>query len=171
MLKNAAENKWTFPQLAKERDTILEKPHGFEDRVKAIIKALPIPKTLPSQLKIALENGVTALCKDMKVEFKAGVKSAVKIAVKARRKTLLKLQDEAQKIYDRNVRLGENEKGLMSREEFYLIRSCLHPDRHSNDRRYAKAFDTFNKLEASVPKKLSPATASMAIETQKSPVT
>jgi hypothetical protein len=34
----------------------------------------------------------------------------------------------------------------MSKKEFQLIRSCLHPDRHNNDPKYQEAFAIFNRM-------------------------
>lgn len=68
------------------------------------------------------------------------------------RKTLYRLQEEAQADRDRARELRTNLDGLMTEEEYRLVRGCLHPDRAPEDRRqqFGKAFDIFTRLEKSV---------------------
>jgi len=70
--------------------------------------------------------------------------------VKEQRKTLDGLKKEAKKEFENAIRLKSGVKAFMTEKEFKLIRACLHPDKHQNDPKYAKAFDIFNRLSEMV---------------------
>ncbi len=68
------------------------------------------------------------------------------------RQTLYGLQEEAQADMERAKELRMSLPGLMTEEEYRLIRGCLHPDRAPEDRKttFSKAFDIFSRLAKSV---------------------
>lgn len=59
-----------------------------------------------------------------------------------------KLRQMANKIADERIAMRklQSRKLPLTREEFRIIRSCLHPDREADTTRVQKAFQAFNKL-------------------------
>ena len=65
----------------------------------------------------------------------------------AERAKVLALQKEAQADRDKAKAMLQGITPIMTQEEFKMIRSLLHPDRHPEDsERYNRAFEIFNRL-------------------------
>lgn len=151
LLKQSAENKWSSARLTKERDRLLGRDERvplltFDGKVEKLIETLPATAT--KKTKAAL-NQVVA---DLRHDFETEVEHVVKERLKVQRERIHKLEKEAQEERDRARNLRMNLDGLMTEEEYKLVRSCLHPDKAPEDRKaiFNKAFDIFNRLEKSV---------------------
>jgi hypothetical protein len=93
----------------------------------------------------AIDHEVKRLMRDFEEEVR---KAALKETTE-HRKVLDELEAKARKTERTYSELLEaSELGAMSRDEFQLIRSCLHPDREADPARKGKAFDLFNRLES-----------------------
>ena len=80
-------------------------------------------------------------------------------ALNSERKRLGALLKEVQEERDLQRKIRQGIDAHMTQEEFRLVRSCLHPDRHPDDpERYRQAFEIFNRLEGTIhphtPKKV-----------------
>jgi hypothetical protein len=150
LLTEAAEQKWSAARLTKERDKLLGKPEkipllGFDEKVDAVVADLP--KTTSGQVKTAIKR----VFSDLKHGFQNEVESEVKRRLTVDRAKVLELRAEAEAERDlaRKIRYGIDSH--MTHDEFLLIRSCLHPDRHPDQPdKFGKAFEVFNRLEQTV---------------------
>lgn len=106
--------------------------------------------------KSALDRAVRAF---VAAEVEPQIEAEVKRRVTQEREELASLraklratEKEAQEERDRLRELRMNLDGLMTEEEYRLIRGCLHPDRAPEDRKptFGRAFDIFSRLEKSV---------------------
>lgn len=151
LLNQAEKYGWSSARLTHERDRLLGKPEKvplltFDGKVEKLIETLPATAT--KKTKAAL-NQVVA---DLRHDFETEVEHVVKERLKVQRERIHKLEKEAQEERDRARNLRMNLDGLMTEEEYKLVRSCLHPDKAPEDRKaiFNKAFDIFNRLEKSV---------------------
>lgn len=106
--------------------------------------------------KSALDRAVRAF---VAAEVEPQIEAEVKRRVTQEREELASLraklratEREAHEERDRARELRMNLDGLMTEEEYRLIRGCLHPDRAQEDRKptFGRAFDIFSRLEKSV---------------------
>lgn len=155
LLKKAAENKWPLGRLAKERDRLLGKPEKvplltFDSKVDHVLESLP--KTATKKVR----NEIKRAMDDLRHDFEKEVHHHAQESTKQQRERLLSMEKEAKEELERARYLRMNLDGLMSEDEYRLIRGCLHPDRISEDRRqqFAKAFEIFTRLEKSVNKEM-----------------
>ena len=155
LLKDAEENKWSGARLKTERNLLLgiepkapsvDLSKSIEDAVNTMVDNLP---DRPSKKKITadIKKVLTKLSDDLKHDFN----SAVDKAVKVERLRLSDLRSEKEAELEKASNMRKQVNGFMTRDEFQLVRSCLHPDKHGGNNRYTKAFDIFNRLEAGVP--------------------
>ena len=106
--------------------------------------------------KSALDRAVRAF---VAAEVEPQIEAEVQRRVTQEREELARLraklhatEKEAQEERERLRELRMNLDGLMTEEEYRLIRGCLHPDRAPEDRKptFGRAFDIFSRLEKSV---------------------
>mgnify|MGYP001769281516 CR=1 FL=1 len=106
--------------------------------------------------KSALDRAVRAF---VAAEVEPQIEAEVKRRVTQEREELASLraklratEKEAQEERDRLRELRMNLDGLMTEDEYRLVRGCLHPDRAPEDRKptFGRAFDIFSRLEKSV---------------------
>lgn len=151
LLAKSAENSWTAARLVKERDRIL----GKDERVPLLTfdtKVEKLMETLPASATKKTKAALTHVVNDLRHDFETEVEHVVKERLKAQRDKLHELEKEAKEELDRARNLSMNLDGLMTEEEYRLIRGCLHPDRAPDDRKaaFGKAFDVFTRLEKTV---------------------
>lgn len=151
LLEKAAKNGWTAARLTKERDRLLGRDERvplltFDGKVEKLMETLP--PTATKKTKVALSQVVS----ELRHEFEKEVEHVVKERLKAQRERLHNMEKETKEELERARNLRMNLDGLMTEEEYKLVRSCLHPDRAPEDRKplFNKAFDIFNRLEKSV---------------------
>ncbi len=151
LLKQAEEHKWSSARLVKERDKVLGKPEkiqipDYDAKVETMIADLP--KSTSNKVKGIIKN----LTNELKHRFQDDVERETKERVKAEQARLADLRTSAQEDKDRAAARLRSIDGYMTLDEFNLIRNCLHPDRQPEEKkeRYGKAFDIFNRLEATV---------------------
>ena len=138
-------------RLAKERDRLL----GKEERVPLLTfetKVEKLMETLPASATKKTKAAINQVVSDLRHDFETEVEHVVKERLRIQREKLYALEKEAQADRDRAKELRMNLDGLMTEEEYRLIRGCLHPDRAPEDRKaaFGKAFDIFTRLEKSV---------------------
>ena len=106
--------------------------------------------------KSALDRAVRAF---VAAEVEPQIEAEVKRRVTQEREELASLraklratEREAHEERDRARELRMNLDGLMTEEEYRLIRGCLHPDRAEEELKpkFGRAFDIFSRLEKSV---------------------
>lgn len=151
LLLQAKTEGWVSSRLAKERDRIL----GREERVPLLTfdaKVEKLMETLPAAATKKTKTALKQVVADLRHDFETEVEHVLQDRLKAQRERLHKLEKEAQEERDRARNLRMNLDGLMTEEEYKLVRSCLHPDKAPEDRKaiFNKAFDIFNRLEKSV---------------------
>lgn len=151
LLSQAASQRWSGSRITKERDRLLGRDERvplltFDAKVEKLMETLPAAAT--KKTKTALKQVVA----DLRHDFETEVEHVLQDRLKAQRERLHKLEKEAQEERDRARNLRMNLDGLMTEEEYRLVRSCLHPDRAPEDRKtqFTKAFDIFTRLEKSV---------------------
>lgn len=151
LLEKSMINNWSSARLTKERDRLL----GRDERVPLLTfdgKVQRLIETLPASATKKTKAALTQVVHDLRHDFETEVEHVVKERLKQQREKLLALEKEAQEERDRARALRMNLDGLMTEEEYRLIRGCLHPDRAPEDRKasFGKAFDIFTRLEKSV---------------------
>jgi hypothetical protein len=151
LLDKSAENGWSVARLMKERDRLL----GKDERVPLLTfdtKVEKLMETLPASATKKTKAALTHVVNDLRHDFETEVEHVVKERLKAQRDKLHELEKEAKEELDRARNLSMNLDGLMTEEEYRLIRGCLHPDRAPDDRKsaFSKAFDVFTRLEKTV---------------------
>lgn len=151
LLRQAEQHGWSSVRLKKERDHVLgrmpaEAPPSIQGDMDQVLAELP--KTVTKKTR----NHIRKILDHMKRDFHAEVAKVVQ----QERIRLSEKEKEAEERYQRFLDLNKTLPGLMSQEEFRLIRGCLHPDRAPEGRRdqFARAFDIFIRLERSVGQKV-----------------
>ena len=151
LLEKAEKNGLTVAQMVKERDRLLGKPDpipllSFDSKVESLMKELPASTT--KKMRTALD----AVIGKLKSEYSSEVDHAAKERMKAERAKIHQIEQEARAEKERLKGLRMNLDGLMTEDEYRLIRGCLHPDRAPEDRRdqFSRAFNIFSRLEQSV---------------------
>lgn len=151
LLEQSAKNRWSAPRLVKERDRLLGRDDRvplltFDGKVQRLIETLP--PTATKKTKAALSQVVN----DLRHDFETEVEHVVRERLKDQRERLTAREKEVLAERERVRELRTNLDGLMTEEEYRLVRGCLHPDRAPEDRRqqFGKAFDIFTRLEKSV---------------------
>jgi hypothetical protein len=140
---------WSSKRLVQERDKLLgtyEEPVKVEsgDAIADFTEqALP---NLPGKYQKQVARAIRAAADKLSEDFEVQVKKHVDERMKAERERIKKREQEAKAEMDKAIKLKAGVKGFMTEQEFKLIRSLLHPDKHGGDKRYAKAFDIFNRL-------------------------
>jgi len=146
LLEKARENKWSSAALKHERDKVLGRPEKvatleFDQQVESLLQELPA--TVSKKAK----NEVRKVYGDMKREFITAVEKEVSKRLQVEK---AKLRDIEADIKAQQAHIARNAAGitpLMTQEEFRLVRSLLHPDKHpENQDRYKRAFEIFNRL-------------------------
>lgn len=82
-------------------------------------------------------------------ELEAEIEAHVQARVKSEQEVLHNVSRQVQRTYDESRRILNARKGIMSRDDFDLIRSCLHPDSRlsATDEKLAAAFRIFNEAD------------------------
>lgn len=152
LLQRAIEHKWSSSRLQKERDIFLGRPQepetkSFDDGIKRL--EAEVEKTLPKETNKAtinkVKSGIEKLAKEMKHDFTDAVEKSAEAKSKIQRDALKKVQAEAEAARESAIKMKAGVKAFMTKEEFTLIRSCLHPDKNPNPKA-EKAFTIFNRL-------------------------
>lgn len=151
LLIKAEDNKWSVARLTKERDKLLGKPEkvpllSFDNKVDKLMETLPASTT--KKMRKALDDVV----RDLKHEFENEVDHVAKERMKEQRARVHQLEKEAREEKERLKALRMNLDGLMTEEEYRLIRGCLHPDRAPAEKKeqFGRAFEIFTRLEKTV---------------------
>lgn len=151
LLAQAETHGWSSARLTKERDRLLGKPEkvpllSFDGKVDRVLETLP--KTASNKVR----GEIKRVMDDLKHEFEKEVHHVAQERVKQQREKLLQMEREAEEEKKRLRDLRQNIDGLMTEDEYRLIRGCLHPDRAPEERReqFSKAFEIFTRLEKSV---------------------
>lgn len=116
-----------------------------------------LPKSASRALLAAakrMDKASVAVMQDCLDRKSAELEREMNIKLQEQRDTLIKLQKEAEAEEKQWANLITPLHGLMTRDEFLLVRGCLHPDKHDNDPKYNKAYDIFSRCEKTVPKKM-----------------
>lgn len=150
LLAEAVEHKWSAARLTKERDKLLGKPEkipllGFDEKVESVVAELP------NKTSAKIKTSIKRVFSDLKHGFQNEVETEVGRRLSVERTKILELRAEAEAERDlaRKIRYGIDSH--MTHDEFLLIRSCLHPDRHPDQQeKFGKAFEVFNRLEQTV---------------------
>jgi len=144
---------WSAKRLTDERDLVLgraveppkPKPTGLDEAVEQAADG--VPKKYVAQVKQATKKVLNQMQHDFEVELLNQVSAATEKA----QKRLAEAAIEAEK-HEKALKIARKKvTAIMTQEEFKLVRSCLHPDRHPEEAaRYAKAFAIFNRLLSSL---------------------
>lgn len=150
--KNGACKAWSSERLREERDKILgilppEPVDGFVEKVDALTEAVidALPKVAGKKAINTAKRGLKKLADDMQHEFTRAVDKRVDEKLKGRRERLKSIEDEAKATFDNAVRIKAGVKAFMTKAEFALVRSCLHPDKNPHPKAN-EAFTIFNRL-------------------------
>ncbi len=143
---------WSSARLKKERDIILgiappASTGGFDNGVDALEESVvaSLPKNTGPRTVKAVISGLRKEATKLKHEFSSAVEKEAEVKAKVRRENMIAAQKRADEQYEKAVKMAAGVKAYMTRAEFQLIRSCLHPDRNTHPKA-AKAFDIFNRL-------------------------
>jgi len=150
--KNGVNVRWSAKRLKEERDKILgimppEPVDGFVEKVDALTEAVVsvLPKTAGRVAVNKTRKGVQKLAADMQHEFNKAVDKKVDESLKVQRDNLKTAKTKAKDEFERTINMQAGVKAFMNREEFILVRSCLHPDKNSHPKAN-EAFTIFNRL-------------------------
>ena len=148
LLKQAEANEWSTRDLERERDKLLgvyEEPVQVDsgDAIQTFVsESLP---NIPDRYKKQVERTVKSAAVKLAQDFDSEVQKQVSKRVKDQRKQLEAEKAKAEAEFQRNIKLQAGIKAFMTKDEFILIRNCLHPDKNPHPKA-AKAFDIFNRL-------------------------
>ena len=150
--KNGGYVVWSSKRLKEERDKLMgilppEPVDGFTEKADALTEAVVsvLPKTAGRRAVNTTKNGIKKLAADMQHEFNSAVDKKVGEKVKSQRQNLNDLEAKAKEEFDRTIKMKAGVKAFMSKDEFMLVRACLHPDKNSHPRA-SEAFTIFNRL-------------------------
>ena len=152
LLEKASKNKWSSNRLKQERDTVLQLPQSPEARrldaavdslADAIRKAMP--KSASKKTVNAVIKGMHKVAADLKHDFSEAVEKRAEEKSRIQRDNMKRAQQRADEKLKDAVKMAAGVKAFLSKDEFALIRACLHPDRNPHPNA-GKAFDIFNKL-------------------------
>ncbi len=146
LLGKASKNGWSSARLRHERDAVLGRPEKvavleFDQQVESLLAELP-----PSVSKKA-KNEVVKVYGNMKREFVTTVEKEVAKRLQLEKDKLINLRKEVEEEKQRVQKISQGLTPIMTQDDFKMIRSLLHPDRHPEDvEKYNKAFEVFNRL-------------------------
>jgi len=150
LLEKSSKNGWSAARLRHERDQVLGRPEKvavleFDQQVDSLLEELP-----PSVSKKA-KSEVRKVYGDMKREFVTTVEKEVAKRLQIERDKLIALRKEIEEEKQRAQKISQGLTPIMTQDEFKMIRSLLHPDRHPEDtEKYNRAFEVFNRLLDSI---------------------
>lgn len=107
------------------------------DEIAANLPQRSVPK-MRRTVEAAVKN-VMRVVVDQGLDFNKG-------KLKEDRARMKEVVSDAKKEKATYERLNANIKQIISKNEFKLIRSSLHPDKHLGEEKYQKAFEAFNRL-------------------------
>lgn len=152
LLKQAEKEGWSSARLKTERDSVLglEPPvptKSLDTTAESLVEAVKetLPKSASKKTVTAATRAVKKIYTDMKHEFVKSVQQEAKRQTEDDKKRLRELRKDAEKERERIVQMKVGVKAFMSKEEFTLVRSCLHPDKNPHPKA-GEAFNIFNKL-------------------------
>lgn len=151
--KNGEYRPWTVKRMLEDRDKLLdiapppEPIEEFNDKVEGLTKAVAgaLPKAAGKKAINATRRGLQKLADDMRHEFDNVVNKKVEETVKGQRENLRQAKDRAEEEFNRTIKMKAGVKAFMTKAEFTLVRSCLHPDKNSHPKA-SEAFTIFNRL-------------------------
>lgn len=157
------EGKKRFLTVAEVR-TKREKMLGVKKELKVNPNTMEqideVLETLPKATSAKSKKIINRIVGIMQHDFKKQVEEATAKAVPEERERLEKAKQTALDANSEAVwksqRLNEmykNLDALMTREEYKIVLSCLHPDKEASPERKAKAFDIMRNLEEAIPPK------------------
>jgi hypothetical protein len=143
---------WSARRLKEERDRMLgiipaEPVDGFVEKVDALTEAVVsvLPKTAGRRAVNTTKTGLRKLAADMQHEFTNAVEKKVDEDLKVIRGNLEKAKAKSEEEFDRTIKMKAGVRAFMDRDEFMLVRACLHPDRNTHPKA-DEAFTIFNRL-------------------------
>ena len=143
---------WSSKRLKEERDKLLgilppEPVDGFVEKVDALTEAVVsvLPKTAGRRAVNQTKTGLKKLAADMQHEFTNAVEKKVDENLKIQRENLKKAKAKSEEEFDRTIKMKAGVRAFMDRDEFMLVRACLHPDRNTHPKA-GEAFTIFNRL-------------------------
>lgn len=150
--KGGESRMWSSTRLKEERDKLLgilppEPIDGFTEKADALTEAVVsvLPKTAGRRAVNTTKAGIKKLAADMQHEFNNAVEKKVDEELKAQRQNLRDAEAKAKEEFERTINMKAGVKAFMNRDEFMLVRACLHPDKNSHPRA-GEAFTIFNRL-------------------------
>jgi len=150
--KNGGYVMWSSKRLKEERDKILgitprEPIEGFAEKADAVTEAVvnALPKSAGKRAVNTARSGMNKLAADMKHDFNNAVEKQVDEDLKVIRGNLKTAQTKAKDEFTRTIKMQAGVKAFMNRDEFILVRSCLHPDKNTHPKA-SEAFTIFNRL-------------------------
>jgi ParB-like chromosome segregation protein Spo0J len=98
--------------------------------------------TLPGNMKDKAEAMRRQVRRELEVELEPRVQAEVQERLEVEIKFMKRMQTESRRVLD-------SRKGIITRDDYDLIRSCLHPDSRESatNEKLAKAFRIFNEAE------------------------
>lgn len=130
--------------LAGVSSTVVRRVVAAEEGRRSAVTIDPTVD-LKSYLSLAGQQKIEALERRLRKAFEDEVKQEARIiAMKNMDEIFLPHHKEKIAMAERVL---ASRKGIMTKANFNLIRSCLHPDNSASPERRAKAFDLFNSLE------------------------
>lgn len=111
-----------------------------DDKPKATTEAAVIDwNTLPGTAKAKLERAERRIRRELELEFKQRVRAEVEAQTRLVRNSMRVAQEQAAIVL-------KSRRGVMTRADYDVIRSCLHPDSRASvsDEKLASAFRVFN---------------------------
>jgi hypothetical protein len=158
LLAQAQQGTWSAARLTKERDALLGrvKEHrglSIDGTFEQVLDALPkgTPKNVKqalvkvkNQLQHEFSGQVIKLAKEKAKDEIESAKAAMERAKEA--------EESAATAEARFVAQATPLDGWMTKEEYQLIRGCLHPDRAPEERKeqFTRAFNVFLRMEQTV---------------------
>jgi len=105
-------------------------------------------KNVPAKAKPKVKKAIKTVVKNLEADFVKQVEKQVELQVKPLRENLKEAKDGYETTNERLMDSIARVPTLMTREEFRLVRACLHPDKHpgKDQVKYNKAFEIFNRL-------------------------
>lgn len=154
LLKRAAIEGLSTAALKKERNIVLgiaTPTHGtqrFQTGVDALTQSVvnSLPEGTGKRTVNKVVKGLEKEAGRLKHEFSLAVEKAAEEKAKIQRDKLIDARKRADEQFEKAVKMAAGVKAFLTKEEFQLIRSCLHPDREATRERKERAFAAFNKL-------------------------
>jgi hypothetical protein len=143
--------------IAKAIETLACRYDSEKAIAERAAEAAAAAESLPKTAKEKLEAAARKMERELAARFDTEVEARVSPLREKLQREYVTQAEETERL--RQVRAGI--RGMLTRDEFNLIRTCLHPDKQPEDKRdrYNRAFEIFNRLETAVNDKPATRTA------------